>query len=79
MTLGPLKLQSIHKRFGTRSALRNVTATIDTKQVTVLVGDNGAGKTTLLSIIAGLSRPTSGQVLFGSSPVTDEILSLIHI
>ena len=53
-------------------ALDNVSFDIQAGEFFGLLGPNGAGKTSLISILAGLSRATSGQVLVhGSDVVTD--------
>jgi putative ABC transport system ATP-binding protein len=44
-------------------ALRGVDLEVHPGEVTMLVGPSGCGKTTLLSILAGILRPTSGDVL----------------
>src|SRR5262245_7169016 len=45
-------------------ALDNVSLTVALGSMTILTGPSGSGKTTLLAILAGLDRPTGGQVLF---------------
>jgi ABC-2 type transport system ATP-binding protein len=44
-------------------ALRNVSATIGRGDVVGVLGRNGSGKSTFLKVVAGLLRPTSGQLL----------------
>ena len=46
------------------NALRGVNMTVMPGQFIAVVGRSGSGKTTLLNIMAGLDKPTSGQVLF---------------
>ena len=55
-------LKEVTKLFGRFAALRAVSAEFDRGRLYVLVGDNGAGKSTLLRAIAGLARPTRGEV-----------------
>src|SRR5438045_168555 len=50
------------KQFGRFAALRGVTAEFASRKLYVVLGDNGAGKTTLLRTIAGLTRPTRGEI-----------------
>src|SRR5437016_9154902 len=50
------------KQFGRFAALRGVTAGFAPGKLYAVLGDNGAGKTTLLRTIAGLARPTRGEV-----------------
>ncbi|MEV6966011.1 ABC transporter ATP-binding protein [Hamadaea sp. NPDC051192] len=50
------------KRYGTHAALDGVDLSVPPGSVYGLVGPNGAGKTTLLGILAGLRRPTSGEI-----------------
>lgn len=50
------------KRFGRVHALRDVTFDIDAGTDVAIVGANGSGKSTLLRLIAGLARPSAGQV-----------------
>ena len=56
-------VSSLIKQFGRFAALRGVTAQFSGAKLYAILGDNGAGKTTLLRTLAGLSQPTSGQVM----------------
>lgn len=57
------------KRFGSVWALQDCSVSVPTGRVTALVGPNGAGKTTLLKLLAGLSAPSSGELLpLGRAP-----------
>src|SRR3954452_5735000 len=51
-------------------ALDNVSATMHAGQFTAIMGPSGSGKSTLLHVMAGLDRPTSGQVYVGGSHLT---------
>ncbi len=59
-----LELHGLGKRYGRLRVFRDIRAEAHSGQVLVLAGPNGSGKSTLLRIVAGLTRPTSGQVLF---------------
>ncbi len=59
-----LELQGVGKRYGRLHVFRDLVAEVESGQVLVVAGRNGSGKSTLLRIIAGLARPTWGQVLF---------------
>ncbi|TDC15946.1 ABC transporter ATP-binding protein [Streptomyces sp. 8K308] len=64
-----LKAQGLTKRYGRRTALRDVDLTIPPGRVIGLVGPNGAGKSTLLHLACGLTEPTSGRLdVLGSRP-----------
>ena len=58
-----LTLSDVSKRYGGRRALDQVSLTVGAGEVVGLLGPNGAGKSTLVSIIAGVQRPDSGEVL----------------
>ena len=51
--------------------LRDVSLTVSDKQFVVITGPNGGGKSTLARIIMGVERPTSGQILFDGTDITD--------
>src|SRR5512138_1102476 len=57
-----VKTEGLSKAYGHHRALSNVDLRVTGGSVYGLIGPNGAGKTTLLSILAGLRRPTSGEV-----------------
>jgi ABC-2 type transport system ATP-binding protein len=57
-----LRAASLSKRYGTRTALRDVSFSAAPGEKVAVIGPNGAGKTTLLGILAGALAPSSGMV-----------------
>ena len=53
-----------------RVVLRDVSVTIASGEIAVLVGRSGSGKSTLLNVIAGIDRPTAGTVLVDGTDLT---------
>src|SRR5712692_8410845 len=64
-------LEQITKRFGNQWVVDNVSLEVADKELFVLLGSSGSGKSTILRMIAGLSRPTSGQILLHGTDVTN--------
>ena len=57
-----IELADLVKRFGAVRALDGVNLKIDTGSTVAVLGPNGSGKSTLLRLVAGLLRPTAGEV-----------------
>jgi len=58
-----MKISNIHFSYSSDSILKDVSFELQSGRCLWLRGPNGAGKTTLLKIIAGVLRPTSGQII----------------
>jgi len=65
MATSVLEISNLTKRYGKLTALAGLNLTLHDGTVHGLVGPNGAGKTTMLSVISGLRRKTSGEIIFG--------------
>ncbi len=67
MTL--LELHQVNKEIGQRMLLSSIDFTLSKGEIVAITGHNGAGKTTLLHVMAGLSKPSSGQLkILGRDP-----------
>jgi putative ABC transport system ATP-binding protein len=65
----------------TVAALDDVTVALDEGRFTAIMGPSGSGKSTLLHMLAGLDRPTSGEVHLGGTEITrlkDKQLTLLR-
>jgi ABC-2 type transport system ATP-binding protein len=63
-----IEVDRLTKRFGSVTAVDDVSFTVRPGHVTGFLGPNGAGKTTTMRLIAGLGTPTSGRALVGGRP-----------
>ncbi len=67
-----ININQVHKFFGQLHALRGIDLVIEQGEFFALLGPNGAGKSTLINLLAGLLRPTSGNLsVLGHDVVTD--------
>ena len=64
-----LRLENLAKLYGLKVVFKGVSCRFTAGSITLLAGGNGAGKSTLLRIIAGLSRPSAGEVIFDGTGV----------
>ena len=64
-----MQARGLVKSYGDRQALRGVDLDTTAGELVAITGPNGAGKTTLLSILAGILRPDSGEVLVAGGEV----------
>lgn len=63
-----LVIRNIRKEFPGTVALSDVSLEVRPGELVALLGENGAGKSTLGNIIAGVTRPTSGEMLWQGQP-----------
>ena len=57
-----LSIDRVTKKYGSKTVLDNVTATLREGRLVAMLGPNGSGKTTLMKMIAGLCTPTQGEI-----------------
>lgn len=69
MTSPLLQASGLEHRYGGRAVLAGIDLTVTTGTFGVIAGANGAGKTTLLRVLAGLVRPSRGEVRVEGSPL----------
>lgn len=71
-----LEVSNLTYSYGSYQALRETTFRVDRSETVVIAGPNGAGKTTLMFCLAGLFRPTTGNILIeGNDLYKDELIA----
>ncbi|MEU8233572.1 ATP-binding cassette domain-containing protein [Actinoplanes sp. NPDC048967] len=63
-----IEVSRLTKRYGTVTAVRELTFTVEPGVVTGFLGPNGAGKTTTMRMLTGLVSPSSGTATIGGRP-----------
>ena len=66
-----ISVRNLHKNYGSKIVLSNVSVDFPARSITSLIGPNGAGKSTLLMMMARLLNPSSGNVLLQGSDVSE--------
>lgn len=62
---------SYHTTKGETQALKQISFSLQPGSFTAIVGPSGCGKSTLLSLIAGLMKPSTGEILLKGTPLTE--------
>ncbi|GAA0422608.1 multidrug ABC transporter ATP-binding protein [Acrocarpospora corrugata] len=57
-----ITVENLHKRYGDKVAVADVSFSVEQGEIFGIVGRNGAGKTTTVECVAGLRTPTSGKI-----------------
>ncbi len=66
-----LELKNVTKRVGADVHIHETSLVLENGSFNTLLGPTLSGKTTLMQLMAGLERPTSGEILFGGKSVID--------
>ncbi|HEI8866642.1 ferric ABC transporter ATP-binding protein [Serratia sp. AKBS12] len=66
-----VELRNVAKRFGNNTVIDNINLAIPQGQMVTLLGPSGCGKTTVLRLVAGLEKPSAGQIIIDGEDVTD--------
>lgn len=64
-------LKNVCKRFGDKTVIGDLDLEIKKGSLVTLLGPSGCGKTTVLRLVAGLEKPTSGQIFIDGEDVTN--------
>ena len=66
-----MSIESKHltKTYGKKTAVQDISLTLEPGLVYAMLGPNGSGKTTWMKMAAGLVKPDSGEILYNGSPI----------
>jgi branched-chain amino acid transport system ATP-binding protein len=70
VTVALFEAASLHKRFGERVVLEDISLAFDEGTTTGIMGPNGAGKTTCFNLLTGHYRPDRGKVVMDGEDIT---------
>lgn len=64
-----LNCSDVKKMYFNKTAVENISLSLENGKIYALLGPNGSGKTTFMKMIAGLVKPTSGTILYENEPI----------
>jgi ABC-type Fe3+/spermidine/putrescine transport system ATPase subunit len=73
-----VSIRGLSKRFGSFTAVDGISLELRRGEIVALLGPSGCGKTTTLRMVAGLERPSAGQIVF-EERVVDSVPDAIHV
>ncbi|XP_054570373.1 phospholipid-transporting ATPase ABCA3-like isoform X2 [Eptesicus fuscus] len=71
-----IQIKHLHKEFGAKVAVNNMSLNLYKGQITILLGENKAGKTTTLSILTGCLPPTRGEVYVNGYTISKNLTDI---
>ena len=72
-----IEVNNISKLFGKKTALKDISFTLNNGEITALIGENGAGKSTLMRIMCGYLAPNSGSVKIHDKDISAERIAAL--
>jgi ABC transport system ATP-binding/permease protein len=74
-----LRAFNVTVKAGGKTILQPVSLTVGRGEVLALIGSSGAGKSTLLRVLAGISKPSGGEVLVDEDPIASRLADLGYL
>lgn len=68
---GSLAFKHVDFAYGDKPVLKDVSFNVEAKQTIAICGDSASGKSTLLNLIAGIEKPTAGEVLIDGQDINN--------
>ena len=75
-----VEIKELRKCYGKKNAMNNLSLSLESGRIIGILGPNGSGKSTLIKMMAGVLKPTSGQIIINGYPVgvdTKKIVSYL--
>lgn len=66
-----IKVENVHKRFGSQEVLKGITTEFHRGKTNVIIGQSGSGKTVLLKCLLGLFSPEEGRIYYEDHAIQD--------
>ena len=64
-------VENVMFAYNDKEILKGISCVIPRNKITAIIGNNGSGKTTLFKLLERMYEPNSGEIMFGTVPVTD--------
>ena len=64
-----IEIKNVTKKYGDKTALKNIDFTVDNGEIFAFIGHNGAGKTTLIKSIVGIHDFDEGDILINGKSI----------
>lgn len=74
-----LEVRNLHKSYEKHEILKGISTTVNKGDVIAIIGPSGCGKSTFLRSLNLLEVPTSGQILFEGTDLTDKKVDINHV
>ena len=67
-----IEIKNVTKKYGNKTAVDNVSFTVEDGEIFAFIGHNGAGKTTLIKAIVGIHDFNEGEILINGKSIKDD-------